>query len=233
MREAIWAADNVELTTVGIDIGSSTSHLMFARVHLSRLATGLSSRFVVVERKVALAVADPADAVSARLHHRHRQRSRHSSTHATREAGLDARQGRLRRGDPHRRGAQAQERARHRRSVLGQESGKFVCASAGHHMECQLAAHGSGAVKLSTQRGKTLLNVDIGGGTTKLALIRDGELLATLRHRGRRPADRRGGRQGPDPHRGAGGRDGARASASSLKPGNGLRRTSARGWSRA
>ena len=52
MREAIWAADNVELTTVGIDIGSSTSHLMFARVHLSRLATGLSSRFVVVERKV-------------------------------------------------------------------------------------------------------------------------------------------------------------------------------------
>src|SRR5438046_1918346 len=52
VREAIWAADNVELTTVGIDIGSSTSHLMFARVHLSRLATGLSSRFVVVERKV-------------------------------------------------------------------------------------------------------------------------------------------------------------------------------------
>src|SRR5712692_6716752 len=52
IREAIWAADNVELTTVGIDIGSSTSHLMFARVHLSRLATGLSSRFVVVERKI-------------------------------------------------------------------------------------------------------------------------------------------------------------------------------------
>ena len=51
IREAIWAADNVELTTVGIDIGSSTSHLMFARVHLSRLATGLSSPFVVVERK--------------------------------------------------------------------------------------------------------------------------------------------------------------------------------------
>src|SRR5437879_6714412 len=52
LNEVAWAADNVELTTVGIDIGSSTSHLMFARVHLSRLATGLSSRFVVVERKV-------------------------------------------------------------------------------------------------------------------------------------------------------------------------------------
>ena len=31
VNEVAWAADNVELTTVGIDIGSSTSHLMFAR----------------------------------------------------------------------------------------------------------------------------------------------------------------------------------------------------------
>src|SRR2546426_7658090 len=52
VNEVAWAADNVELTTVGIDIGSSTSHLMFARVHLQRLATALSSRFVVVERKI-------------------------------------------------------------------------------------------------------------------------------------------------------------------------------------
>jgi ethanolamine utilization protein EutA len=51
-NEVAWTTDNVELTTVGIDIGSSTSHLMFARVHLQRLATALSSRFVVVNRKV-------------------------------------------------------------------------------------------------------------------------------------------------------------------------------------
>ena len=52
VNEVVWAADNVELTTVGIDIGSSTSHLMFARVHLQRLSTALSSRFVVVERNI-------------------------------------------------------------------------------------------------------------------------------------------------------------------------------------
>jgi len=52
VNEVAWAADNVELTTVGIDIGSSTSHLMFARVHLQRLSTALSSRFVVVDRKI-------------------------------------------------------------------------------------------------------------------------------------------------------------------------------------
>jgi ethanolamine utilization protein EutA len=47
-------------------------------------------------------------------------------------------------------------------------------------MEAALAAQGSGTVKLSTERNKTLLNVDIGGGTTKLALVRNGELLATV-----------------------------------------------------
>src|SRR4051812_29715373 len=52
VNEVAWAADNVELTTVGIDIGSSTSHLMFARVHLQRLSAALSSRFVVVGRKI-------------------------------------------------------------------------------------------------------------------------------------------------------------------------------------
>ena len=39
-----YYADNVELTTVGIDIGSSTSHLMFSRLHLQRLGQFLSSR---------------------------------------------------------------------------------------------------------------------------------------------------------------------------------------------
>src|SRR4029077_9550525 len=52
VNEAAWTADNVELTTVGIDIGSSTSHLMFSRVHLQRLGPALWSRFVVVDRRI-------------------------------------------------------------------------------------------------------------------------------------------------------------------------------------
>jgi ethanolamine utilization protein EutA len=32
----LWIQDNVHLTSVGIDIGSSTSHLLFARVILQR-----------------------------------------------------------------------------------------------------------------------------------------------------------------------------------------------------
>src|SRR5262249_12650721 len=63
--------------------------------------------------------------------------------------------------------------------LFAEETGKFVCASAGHHMECQMAAHGSGAVALSRGHNATLLNVDIGGGTTKIALIENGRILAT------------------------------------------------------
>jgi len=63
--------------------------------------------------------------------------------------------------------------------LFSEEAGKFVCASAGHHMECQLAAHGSGAVALSRGHAALILNIDIGGGTTKLALIENGVLVAT------------------------------------------------------
>ena len=48
----IWSQENVELATVGIDIGSSTSHLLFAKVVLQRQTQGLSSRFTVIDRQI-------------------------------------------------------------------------------------------------------------------------------------------------------------------------------------
>jgi len=50
---AIDDVENVELATVGIDIGSSTSHLVFSRVLMRRDAPGLSSRFVVARARSA------------------------------------------------------------------------------------------------------------------------------------------------------------------------------------
>jgi ethanolamine utilization protein EutA len=60
------------------------------------------------------------------------------------------------------------------------QAGRFVCATAGHNLEAILAAHGSGAVALS-RRAETpaVLNIDIGGGTTKLAVCRDGHVEET------------------------------------------------------
>ena len=65
-------------------------------------------------------------------------------------------------------------------ALFSGQAGKFVCATAGHHLESLLAAHGSGAVALSRDEATPLvLNVDIGGGTTKLAVCRDGRVEET------------------------------------------------------
>ena len=63
-------------------------------------------------------------------------------------------------------------------ALFAREGGRFVCATAGHGLEAVLAAHGSGAVRRSHERGGTALHVDVGGGTTKLALIDHGRVVA-------------------------------------------------------
>jgi ethanolamine utilization protein EutA len=69
--------------------------------------------------------------------------------------------------------------ARRIADLFAAEAGKFVCASAGHNLEAVMAAQGSGAVFISRDPVQTVLNVDVGGGTSKLALVRDGEILET------------------------------------------------------
>ena len=63
--------------------------------------------------------------------------------------------------------------------LLAEQGGDFVTATAGHHMEAMLAAYGSGAARVSSDQGKRILNIDIGGGTTKLALVENGRVIAT------------------------------------------------------
>ncbi len=58
-------------------------------------------------------------------------------------------------------------------------AGDFVVAAAGPDLESVLAAKGAGAVSWSGQTGKTVLHMDIGGGTSNLALIRRGKIEAT------------------------------------------------------
>ncbi|HLY67383.1 MAG TPA: ethanolamine ammonia-lyase reactivating factor EutA [Chloroflexota bacterium] len=176
-EEFLWKLENVELNTVGVDVGSSTSHLMFARVHLRRMGQELSSRFVVVNREVLW--RSPIMLTPYRSDYTIDAETLGDFFHnAYREAGLER--------DDIDAGAiiltgEALKRSNSRAiaDLFAAETGKFVCASAGHHMEAILAAHGSGAVSLSRQNNQTVLNVDIGGGTTKFALVRNGEILHT------------------------------------------------------
>ncbi len=64
-------------------------------------------------------------------------------------------------------------------SSLSGFAGEFVVATAGPDLESVLAAKGAGATELSRDTGKTVLHMDIGGGTSNLALCRDGQVAAT------------------------------------------------------
>jgi ethanolamine utilization protein EutA len=177
LTEYIWKVENVELTTVGIDIGSSTSHLMFATVRLQRKTQALSSQFVMVERRILwkspilLTPFLPDGTIDAVA-------LGDFVTEAYAQAGIapDA----VDTGAVILTGeAIKRSNARAIAEIFAEDSGRFVCASAGHHLECVLAAHGSGTVALSREAASTILNVDIGGGTTKLALVANGQVLAT------------------------------------------------------
>ena len=63
--------------------------------------------------------------------------------------------------------------------ALSDLAGDFVVATAGPDLESVLAARGAGAVDYSERTGKTLLHMDIGGGTANLALIRKGVIVKT------------------------------------------------------
>ena len=71
------------------------------------------------------------------------------------------------------------ENAREVLQALSDFAGDFVVATAGPDFESVLAAKGAGAVAYSQRTGKTVLHMDIGGGTSNLALIRDGKIEKT------------------------------------------------------
>jgi ethanolamine utilization protein EutA len=71
------------------------------------------------------------------------------------------------------------ENARTVLEALSALAGDFVVTTAGPDLESVLAAKGSGAVEYSRDTGRTVLHMDIGGGTSNLALIRAGKILQT------------------------------------------------------
>ena len=71
------------------------------------------------------------------------------------------------------------ENARAVLAALSDFAGEFVVATAGPDLESTLAARGAGAVDYSEKTGKTILHMDIGGGTSNLALIENGKITRT------------------------------------------------------
>jgi len=173
----IWIQDHVTLVTVGIDIGSSGTQVIFSRINLRRYGEDLTSRYYVVSREtlfqspVALTPYSSDEriddaALGAIIDEAYAAAGVEPQDIDTGVVILT--------GEALRR-----ENAEAIAALLAEQRGDFVTATAGHHMESMLAAYGSGASKLSYEEGKRILNVDIGGGTTKLGIVENGDVTAT------------------------------------------------------
>ena len=173
----LWVHDNIALTSVGIDIGSAGTQVIFSRLHLRRMSEDLSSRYFVVRRETLhqspVALTPYLDQV--RIDEQAIGRIIDEAYAAARLHPDDVDAGAvILTGEALRR-----ENAQAIGELLAEIGGEFVCATAGHHMEAMLAAYGSGAVKASHDRDCHVLNIDIGGGTTKLAVIQHGKVVRT------------------------------------------------------
>src|ERR1700726_5119277 len=158
--------------SVGVDIGSSTSPLVFSRIVLERL----DSRYVVTQRETfyqsdilltPYASADEidADALGAFIA---KQYENAMVDPDEIDAGALILTG----------VAVRRSSARRIGELLAAQAGQLVAVSAGDNLETVMAAYGSGAVARSIRDEAVVMNVDVGGGTSKIAVCAKGEVIA-------------------------------------------------------
>src|SRR6202453_1608369 len=162
--------DELCVLSVGVDIGSSTSHLVFSRIVLERL----DSRYVVTEREsfyqsdillTPYAGEDTidAEALGAFITQQYKDAKIEPDeidTGALILTGVAVRR----------------KNARRIGELFASQAGRMVAVSAGDSLESVMAAYGSGAVARSIRHGKPVMNVDVGGGTAKIAVCTDGKV---------------------------------------------------------
>ena len=172
--EDIEGIERFTLHSVGIDIGSSTTHAIFSRLILRREGAGLSAKFVVTNRDVLYrspimltpyltGTEIDTETVKQFIETSYREAGYSPEDIDTGAVVITGE-------------ALKKENAQPILEFFSEESGRFICASAGPMHEALLAAYGSGAVTMSRHRHNSVLDVDVGGGTTKLSLIQGGKI---------------------------------------------------------
>jgi len=169
--------NEIEILSVGVDVGSSTSHLVFSNLVLKRDQRSVTRRFNIQERNIIYEgriihtpLLDDNTIDIVRLTDFFKDEYR--------RAGIDPAD--IQTGAVIVTGESARKQnARQIAEALSNDAGKFVAATAGPNFESLIAAMGSGAAARSKDDNKTILSCDIGGGTSNLAISQNGETLST------------------------------------------------------
>ncbi|MFL6799839.1 MAG: ethanolamine ammonia-lyase reactivating factor EutA [Xanthobacteraceae bacterium] len=162
--------DEVVILSVGVDIGSSTSHLVFSRIVLERL----DSRYVVSTREAfyqseilltPYSAQEEIDAAALGAFIDQQYSAANIDPDEIDSGALILTGVAVRRRN-----------ARKIGDLFARQAGRMVAVSAGDSLETIMAAHGSGAIARSIRDKATIMNVDVGGGTAKIALCVEGRV---------------------------------------------------------
>ena len=163
------------LTSCGIDVGTTTSHLIFSKLKLEKIFTQRGIKFEVTEREILYKsriiltpLVDGSNIDYLNLVEFIKEEYDNASisideidTGAVIITGESAKK----------------ENAEELVKSLAHKAGKFVCAAAGPNFESVIAAMGSGAARYSKESNKTVINIDIGGGTSNIGIAKDGDVI--------------------------------------------------------
>lgn len=165
------------LTSVGIDVGTATTKIIFSRLRFRNFGMGLGVPRVRLTGRQIL-YRSQVHETPAEGQHLLGERLLAYLEAAYAEAGIRPEEissgGVIITGE-----AARKENARALLDLLSQRAGNFVVATAGPHLEAIIAGRGSGAAARSEQLGGVVAGVDIGGGTTNIALFRNGHVIDT------------------------------------------------------
>ena len=206
----LWKLDTITLTSVGIDVGTATSQIIFSQLILRRLGRRALEEPLRRRRAGgALPLDGPSDALRPGRERIDDQALGQIVDDAYRQAGLTPRERGHRRDHPHWRGDSARQRQGHRRPVRRSARRLHLC-DGGPPLRgaprCPRLGNHRPETEGDPQSG--LLNIDIGGGTTKLAVAEHGHVLQDrgAAHR-RAAAFAQPQRRRQHPRAGAGGSD--------------------------
>lgn len=167
-----------EILSAGIDIGTSTTQLVFSKITIENTASSFSiPRIKIVDKEVIYrSNIYFTPLISQNRIHGKKVREIIETEYAN--AGVtpsDVKTGAvIITGETARK-----ENASEVLQTLSGLAGDFVVATAGPDLESIIAGKGAGADKISREEGCTVVNLDIGGGTTNLSVFRDGEVIDT------------------------------------------------------
>lgn len=166
------------LPSVGIDIGTSTTQVIFSRIEIDNISGfGAIPKIEIVSKEIIYespVYTTPlrneweidAEQVKKILFHEYEQAGIKPEELATGAVIITGE-------------SVKKKNARCTAKKISEIAGDFVVVTAGPDLESVLAGYGSGAAKLSEICGGVVANLDIGGGTTNLCIFENGKVIDT------------------------------------------------------